>query len=146
MRRSHGATADGSGGGVIAPVAGHDEGMSSAPQGQATAPTVTNNEAAHRYEVVVDGVTAGVLTYVRHDDRVAFNHAEVYPRFEGQGVGSALAKSALDDVIAQGKTITPVCPFVVNYISRHPSYLTHVDETHRQEIEALIATAPDDDA
>lgn len=119
--------------------------MSSAPQHATPSVTVTNNEAANRYEVAVDGVTAGVLTYLVHDDRVAFNHAEVYPRFEGQGVGSELAKSALDDVVAQGKTITPLCPFIVNFVSHHPSYLTHVDEEHRQEIEAMIATAPDDD-
>jgi predicted GNAT family acetyltransferase len=124
---------------------GHDGSMSSAPQDATTAATVKNNEAGHRYEVVVDGVTAGLLTYLLHDDKVVFNHAEVYPRFEGQGVGSALARSALDDVIAQGKTITPLCPFIVNYLAHHPSYLSHVDEVHRQEIEALIATAPDDD-
>jgi hypothetical protein len=129
---------------MSAPNAGHDGAMSSAA-GEAAAATVTNNEAAHRYEVVVDGVTAGLLTYLLHDDRVAFNHAEVYPRFEGHGVGSTLAKSALDDVIGQGKTITPLCPFIVNYISHHPSYLAHVAAVHRQEIEALIATAPDDD-
>jgi hypothetical protein len=121
--------------------------MSIAPQdaAPAAAATVVNNEAAHRYEVAVDGVTAGVLTYLLHDDRVVFNHAEVYPRFEGQGVGSELAKHALDDVIAQSKTITPLCPFIVNYLSHHPSYLPHVDEVNRQEIEAMIATAPDDD-
>ena len=48
-------------------------------------------------------------------------------------------------LLAQGKTITPLCPFIVNYIAQHPSYLSDVDEVHRQEIEALIATAPDDD-
>jgi predicted GNAT family acetyltransferase len=96
---------------------------------------VTNNPAARRYEVRVDGDLAGLTTYLLDDNRVVFTHAEVYPRWEGHGVGSALAKSALDDVIAQGKLITPKCPFIIDYIRRHPSYLDHVDERHRHELE-----------
>lgn len=107
--------------------------------------TVTNNEEAHRYEVAVEGVTAGVLTYQLHENQVIFKHAEVYPRFEGQGVGSELARQALDDVVEQDKVITPLCPFIVNYLGGHPSYLPHVDEVHRREIEALIAVAPEGD-
>lgn len=116
--------------------------MSSQPEPELT---VVNNEAAQRYEVTVEGTIAGILTYTLAADRVVFEHAEVYPRFEGRGVGSALAKAALDDVVAHGKTITPVCPFVVNYLTRHPAYLTHTDESHRAEIEARIATEPEGD-
>lgn len=100
---------------------------------------VTNHEAAKRYEVHVDGELAGLTTYRLHDDRVVFTHAEVYPRWEGHGVGSALARGALDDAIAHGKLITPRCPFIVSYVRRHPSYLEHVDAAHRAEIEATPA-------
>jgi predicted GNAT family acetyltransferase len=44
-----------------------------------------------------------------------------------------LAKTALDDVIAKGKQITPLCPFIVDYLHRHPEYVDHVDEKHRGE-------------
>jgi predicted GNAT family acetyltransferase len=107
---------------------------------------VTNNPSELRYEAYVDGTLAGFTTYLLHEDRVAFNHAEVYPRWEGQGVGSALAQGALDAVVGEGKTITPLCPFIVDYISRNPSYLPHVDDEHRQEIEAMIAVAPEEEA
>lgn len=97
---------------------------------------VTNNESAQQYEAHIGGELAGLTTYLRRDDRVVFTHAEVYPQWEGKGVGSALARAALDDVVAQGKLITPRCPFIVDYVRRHPSYLEHVDPRHRNEIES----------
>jgi len=94
---------------------------------------VTDNRAAHRYEAHVDGELVGLTTYLLVDERVVFNHAEVYPKWEGHGVGSALARGALDDVVAQGKWITPKCPFIVDFVRQHPAYLEHVDERHRTE-------------
>jgi hypothetical protein len=105
---------------------------------------VTNNTAKLRFEAHVGDELAGFTTYLRHGDQVVFTHAEVEPKWEGQGVGSTLAREALDEVVAAGEVITPLCPFIVAYISRHPAYLLHVDEVHRQEIEAMIAVDPDD--
>jgi uncharacterized protein len=100
--------------------------MAPAPDDAPPDVVVTDNQAAHRYEVRVGGELAGLTTYVVAGDRVVFTHAEVYPRFEGHGVGSALARAALDDVIAQGKVITPSCPFIRDFVQRHPSYQEHV--------------------
>jgi predicted GNAT family acetyltransferase len=107
--------------------------------------TVTNNEAASQYEIHISGDLAGLTTYRRDDDRVVFRHAEVYPKWEGRGVGSELARAALDDVVSEGLTIVPHCPFIANYIARNPSYLAHVEETERQEIEATIAVERTED-
>jgi hypothetical protein len=101
--------------------------------------TVTNNEAASQYEIHINGELAGLTTYRRDDDRVVFRHAEVYPKWEGRGVGSELARGALDDVVSEGRTIVPQCPFIADYIARNPSYLSQVEESDRQEIEATIA-------
>jgi predicted GNAT family acetyltransferase len=100
---------------------------------------VTNKETASRYEAHIDGALAGLTTYRLVGDRVVFTHAEVYPRWEGQGVGSALARGALDDVVAHGKQITPLCPFIVDYIRQHPAYLDHVDAAHRADVENSTA-------
>jgi predicted GNAT family acetyltransferase len=105
-------------------------------EGAELAVTVTNNAAARRYEAHVDGELAGLVTYLLDGGRVVFPHAEVYPRWEDKGVGSSLARAALDDVVAQGKLITPKCPFIVNYVRHHPAYLEHVDPRHRAELEA----------
>lgn len=86
------------------------------------------NDAAHRYEGTRDGEDVGLLDFVREDARIVFTHAETYPRFEGQGVGSAIVRFALDDVRAEGGvTVVPRCPFVRDWIERHPDYQDLLD-------------------
>jgi predicted GNAT family acetyltransferase len=53
---------------------------------------------------------------------VVFTHTEVDPAYEGKGVGSALARAALDDVRARGLGVVAICPFISAYIRRHPEY------------------------
>ena len=53
---------------------------------------------------------------------MVFTHTEVDPSFEGQGVGSALARGALDDVRSRGLHIIAMCPFISAYVRRHPEY------------------------
>jgi predicted GNAT family acetyltransferase len=53
-------------------------------------------------------------------------HTEVYPKFEGKGVGGALAKAALDDIAHRQLTIVPECEFVKGYLEKHPEYAEHV--------------------
>ena len=69
-----------------------------------------------------DGELVGVTEYREVGDIYFFNHTEVEPAFEGQGVGSTVIKSALDEVRSQGKTIVPRCPFVFGFIQKHPEY------------------------
>jgi predicted GNAT family acetyltransferase len=84
---------------------------------------VTDHPKASRYEVTVDGALAGFAAYRIHDDRIVFTHTEVDDAYEGQGVGGALARGALDDVRARGEyKVTALCPFIAAWIERHPSY------------------------
>lgn len=39
---------------------------------------------------------------------------------EGQGVGSALVRLALDDARRRGLGVIPICPYVQEYLKRHP--------------------------
>ena len=75
-----------------------------------------------RYEVTVDGALAGHADYHDNGEVRVFVHTEVDDAYEGQGVGSALAKGALEDVRASGRTLVPRCPFIAAYIERHPEY------------------------
>jgi uncharacterized protein len=84
--------------------------------------TVSNNPDKSRYEVIVDGRVAGFARYQRTADVINFFHTEVDPEFEGQGLGSALASGALDDVRAGGGRALATCPFISAYIQRHPEY------------------------
>jgi hypothetical protein len=54
-------------------------------------------------------------------------HTEIDPSFEGQGIGSALVRGALDVERAAGTAIVPLCPFVRGYIDKHPEYADLVD-------------------
>lgn len=85
---------------------------------------VRRDDTAMRYEATVDGILAGFAQFQLTDDLVIFTHTEVDPAFEGQGIGSALAGFALDDVRATGdRKVRPVCPFIKGWIQRHPDYV-----------------------
>ena len=85
---------------------------------------VTDNRSAKRYEAHVDGRLAGFAEYQLTDDLVVFTHTEVDPAFEGQGIGSAIARHALDELRDAGvRKALPVCPFIKGWIQRHPEYL-----------------------
>jgi uncharacterized protein len=88
---------------------------------------ITNNEAAHQYEAHVNGQLAGRTTYRLQGERVVFIHAEVSPTWEGRGIATTMVRYAFDDVISRGGRITPLCPFVVGFVRRNPSYLEYVD-------------------
>jgi predicted GNAT family acetyltransferase len=81
---------------------------------------ITDNVELSRYEVTVDGKPAGYSDYIGYPDRRIVTHTVVDPSFEGQGVGSALAKGVLADIRARGLRVVVSCPFVKSYIERHP--------------------------
>jgi GNAT superfamily N-acetyltransferase len=43
---------------------------------------------------------------------IVFTHTEVDPSLEGQGIGGALVRGALDHVRNLGLRVLPICPFV----------------------------------
>jgi predicted GNAT family acetyltransferase len=96
------------------------------------APQIADNPAAHRYELRVGGEVAAYAEYNLLTHAVLFTHTEVLPQHEGQGLGSQLAKFALDDVRGRAMAVIPICQFIAGYIRRHPEYLDLVAESHRR--------------
>ena len=84
--------------------------------------TVTDVPSAQRYEARADGDLAGFAAYIRGDALIALVHTEVQPGYEGRGVGSALARAALDDARASGLQVLAICPFIDGWITKHPDY------------------------
>ena len=81
-----------------------------------TTPVRTSSKAASTARLVAHSeyeLAPGVITFL---------HTEVDPAFEGQGIGSALASSVLDDVRARGLRVVARCPFIAAYIRRHREY------------------------
>ncbi|WP_201615527.1 GNAT family N-acetyltransferase [Psychrobacter urativorans] len=82
---------------------------------------ITHNEQDNRFETTVDGQT-GYVSYQDRGDTLVYDHTEVPQALEGQGVGSALIKHALDYAREHDKKVVPQCPFVASYIDKHPDY------------------------
>jgi len=82
---------------------------------------VRDNPEKNRFELTVGGVTA-FSEYGRRDGVVVFVHTEVPEALAGKGVGSALARGALDMVRARGERIVVRCPFIAAFIEKHPAY------------------------
>ena len=82
---------------------------------------VRDNPARHRYELEVDGhvafaeygLAAGVITFI---------HTEVPKALGGKGVGSALARGALEDVRRRGLRVVAQCPFIKGFIDKHAEF------------------------
>jgi hypothetical protein len=91
-----------------------------------------DNPAHHRFELRKAGEVAAIAEYQLLQHAVKFTHTEVQPRFEGQGLGSKIAKAALDEVRRRGLQAIPQCPFIAAYIGKHPAYLDLVAEEHRK--------------
>jgi predicted GNAT family acetyltransferase len=84
---------------------------------------IRKNEAESRYEAYVDGRLAGFAAYRLDDQQIVFTHTEVDDSLEGQGVGSSLARGALDDVRADGtRRVVAQCEFIRDWIEKHPDY------------------------
>jgi len=84
---------------------------------------IKNNPERHRYEAWVGDELGGIAQYELRDESIVFVHTEVKDKYEGEGVGSALAREALDDVRRDGELELVVeCPFIKEWISRHPDY------------------------
>lgn len=82
---------------------------------------VRDNPALNRFELEQDGLVA-FSAYRREPGRITITHTEVPDEFRGQGIGSKLARGALELVRASGDQLVARCPFIAAYIEKHPEY------------------------
>ena len=94
----------------------------SEPVARPAGPVITDATERGRFEAHLDHELAGVLEYVVKYGRIALVHSEVTPRYEGRGVGSELIRFALDDARRRGLRVIAICPFVQDYLARHPDF------------------------
>jgi predicted GNAT family acetyltransferase len=83
---------------------------------------IHENREKKRYETTVNDITAH-LDYMVAGSSRALVHTEVPSALGGQGIGSALAKFALEDARANDRRVIVTCPFVIAYLQRHPEYM-----------------------
>jgi predicted GNAT family acetyltransferase len=84
-------------------------------------PNITNNVAAHRFELRTDAGLA-VLQYELRDGSIELTHTKVPKKAEGQGFAGALVHAALEYARGEKLTVIPTCPFVKGYLAKHAEY------------------------
>ena len=85
-------------------------------------PELRKNASQGRYELVEGGEVVGFAEYREESGTMVLPHTVVDPGHEGEGLGSQLARFALDDIRQAGKTVVPSCAFIRGYIEKHPEY------------------------
>jgi uncharacterized protein len=93
--------------------------------------TVVDRPERHRFEILADGAVAGAAVYRLTEGTMRLTHTEVDDAYEGKGLGSVLARHALDAARERGLAVLPDCPFIRNWISRHPDYTDLVPAAER---------------
>jgi predicted GNAT family acetyltransferase len=98
---------------------------------EAASPTglvIKDDTERSRFAADIDG-RIPFVEYRRRGNRIYLAHTEVPPALEGRGIGSALAKHALDYARENKLEVVPSCPFIAAYIRSHPTYadLVRVD-------------------
>ena len=83
---------------------------------------VTDNTAASRFELTIDGHVAE-LVYRLDGDRLVLTHTGVPDELEGRGLGGTLVRAALERAARDGLVIVPQCSFARSWIERHPDDL-----------------------
>jgi uncharacterized protein len=93
--------------------------------------TVLNNEKESRFEIFLDPEYAH-LDYRWYKGDLALMHTIVPEGFEGKGIASMLAKTALEYARSKNLKIMVYCTFVASYIKRHPEYAVLKDEKYHK--------------
>ena len=90
-----------------------------------------DNSDRGRFELRRDGEIVGWLHYTHlKPNRYALQHTEVESGHQHQGVGGAMVRRVLDEIRSRKGTITAICPFVVDYLSRTPTHADLIDLRH----------------
>ena len=92
--------------------------------------TVRHDEAGGFYEVLLDGASAGLLVYGLEGSRRVFTHVFINEEYRGNSLSTLLVRAALDDIRAQGGTVTNYCPVVGRFVDRHVEYGPVIDTGH----------------
>ncbi len=75
-----------------------------------------------RYEWIDDSGILGFVDYYVFDEVCMIMHTEVLPALAGRGLGSLLAGKALEHVGQTGKSVVPICGFLVHYLRKNPQH------------------------
>ena len=90
---------------------------------------IFNNEKLMHFEIHEENFIA-FLEYRYYKKDIAFMHTEVPDSMSGKGVASALAAYAFQYAKENKKPIMVYCPFVGEYLKRHPEFREQLDKEY----------------
>lgn len=91
------------------------------------AATIRDIPEKSAYVVEIDGKVVGRADYRLRGSVYRFVHTEIDPDRGGEGLGTRLVRTALDDVRSKGGSVVPICPFFKAFIDDHSDYQDLVD-------------------
>ncbi|TDW79469.1 putative GNAT family acetyltransferase [Kribbella sp. VKM Ac-2566] len=92
---------------------------------------MSNEAQASAAEELIDNTEQGRFELYRGPTGYALRHTEVEPTHQHQGVAGAMLRRVLDEVRTREATITAICPFVADYLSRTTTYADLLDPKHQ---------------
>jgi hypothetical protein len=78
-------------------------------------PQISDNPAAARLELVIDGQLAE-LTYRIRAGRMVITHTGVPESLQHRGLGGRLVRAAVEKAAAGQLTVVPLCPFARTWL------------------------------
>ncbi len=93
---------------------------------------IRDNAGMHRFEADLGDGSLAIADYNLRHGRIVFNHTQVPPAHEGQGIGSALIRFALKSARERGLKVIPICPFFAAYIKKHAEEQDLLDPAYRK--------------
>ncbi len=100
------------------------------------------NDEKQRFEIWVDGELAGFTEHRGLGPVVKFVHTEIGERFGGKGLATQLIRQTLEIVRERGLQVYPYCPFVRDFIGKHPEYLDLVPADRRRSFDLPDSVGP----
>jgi predicted GNAT family acetyltransferase len=88
---------------------------------------VRKDEKTRLYEALIEQRVVGTLAYETIGGQISLTHSYVDGDVRRQGVASALARYALEDVGRSGMKARIYCEFVADYVQGHPELAQNVD-------------------
>ena len=95
---------------------------------------ITDNVEKHRFEADLGDGSFAIAEYNLLHGKIVFTHTEVPPAHEGQGIGSALIRFALQSARERGLKVIPICPFFAAYMKKHVEVQDLLEAAYRKAL------------
>lgn len=103
--------------------------------------TVRDATDRQRFEILVNGETAGFSAYRDTDITGAaqriLHHTEIEKQHGGKGLAATLTREAIAASIAASKRVVPVCPYVKKWTEENTEFAAHIDPVRPEHLQLI---------